>query len=1065
VIPTGVDAEGEFCPERVPPRSGLAAGTVHILFPGRLTEQKDPLLMVKVARELRRRELGFTLHVLGDGPLERDVRERVAAHGLHEHVLFEPPTRDVGPWYAAADLVLMTSAFEGVPYVIFEALAMRVPVVAPALPGTTELMGEAGGILVAPRDNVTAYADALEALILDGARRERVGAEGRRLVRDGYGVREMGDRHAELYGRVLGPGGSGARPRRISPSDPGATPISFATRPARGTPLVSIVTPCFNGGRWLRELVTSVGEQTYPALEMIVVDDGSTEQETLAYLDELSAGEAVRVVRAERNRGPGAARNLGVEHATGRYILPVDADNLLVPGAIERLVAQLQAAGECVGFVYPTLQHFGNREDYFEPPAFNPWLLRHDNYIESSSLIDREVFDHGLRYAEDDADIGHEDWDFVLTMAERGVRGEPARDRTLRYRNHGFSRSYLVGATRPGSGEVIRRRHPRLDVRVKSRWAPALSVVALAPVELGGEAWRALSEAACRQRLQDFELLCCVDREPPRDPQRPAIRAIPRGLGDAPAQALAHTLELTAAPHLALTYGTGVELLGDPGSLERLVRVLEDGGAEGVLAFADADADADAGQDAGARRLPWSHLGGGTRGLEPHSLAISRRRLEPFALPDALDDGDPLGDLARWHQLRRIPIQWRHLPATAARPARPAGTRRPLRPAPRSRPEAAELRLRRQVETARPGCGTTVPRWETSPVWAPTFTHPLVRHRRDGRDEWLMTRSHVSPPGYAVDRCLGVVHWSGLRGTARIVTDRELGYSVVALGSEPDAAEMERTLGYAEQIALPMLDPLMLCRHVATGAAVLVCGDDDPLGPLVHWPQVAILGWIDRWPINPRWTPGGVETSAWLRGMVRTVDRSARRHRIAIGGVPDGDGAWELGALMDRDPGGGIPAWTDAGRLSTAHYDAGGSPRSARRSARWALEPVGWRGSGPLGPRVRAVARRGLDVMRHALASPAPVRTAEAEGWLLPEPGPERVPVFAAIHPVTSDQLVTRDPSEARELGYEALRMLGYALAVGPVTGTLSPPQPAVPWARRFGRALTRSEDPLAGPR
>jgi hypothetical protein len=80
----------------------------------------------------------------------------------------------------------------------------------------------------------------------------------------------------------------------------------------------------------------------------------------------------------------------------------------------------------------------------------------------------------------------------------------------------------------------------------------------------------------------------------------------------------------------------------------------------------------------------------------------------------------------------------------------------------------------------------------------------------------------------------------------------------------------------------------------------------------------------------------------------------------------------------------------------------------------------------------------------------------------LPEAGPQRVPVFAAIHPVTSDQLVTRDPSEARELGYEALRMLGYALAVGPVTGTLSPPQVGVAWARRFGKTLTRSEDPLA---
>ena len=77
----------------------------------------------------------------------------------------------------------------------------------------------------------------------------------------------------------------------------------------------------------------------------------------------------------ERNSGPSAARNRGLELARGRYVLPLDSDNLLLPDAIERLVNQLQGAGERVGFVYPTIQYFGNRELYFEPPAYNAWLL------------------------------------------------------------------------------------------------------------------------------------------------------------------------------------------------------------------------------------------------------------------------------------------------------------------------------------------------------------------------------------------------------------------------------------------------------------------------------------------------------------------------------------------------------------------------------------------------------------------------------------------------------------------------------------------------------------------
>jgi predicted O-methyltransferase YrrM len=71
-----------------------------------------------------------------------------------------------------------------------------------------------------------------------------------------------------------------------------------------------------------------------------------------------------------------------------------------------------------------------------------------------------------------------------------------------------------------------------------------------------------------------------------------------------------------------------------------------------------------------------------------------------------------------------------------------------------------------------------------------------------------------------------------------------------------------------------------------------------------------------------------------------------------------------------------------------------------------------------------------------------------------------RIGIFSATHPVTGDQLVTRDPSEPSELGYEEPLLLGYALAVAPVTGDVSRPAAGVPWGSRFGEALTGSQDP-----
>lgn len=1070
VIPTGVDAEGEFCPERVTPRRGLSPELVRILYPGRLVDQKDPLMMVEVARELEARGLRFRIHVVGAGDLEPAVHERVRAHGLEHRVVLEPPTGQLAPWYRASDLLLMTSRFEGVPYVIYEALAMGVPVVAPALPGNIELMNGVGGALVERRDRASAYADALEPLIRDRELRGRTGEAGRQLVLDRYSLREMADRHAELYDGLCSQDSARSGASAGEPADPPPPArISFPSRPANGTPRVSIVTPCFNHGRWLRECIDAVRHQTYPDVEMIVVDDASTDRETIAYMAELALDTDVDVVRMPENSGPSVARNCGLERSTGRYVLPVDADNVLLPDAVERLVAQLQGAGEHVGYIYPNVQYFGNREDYFEPPAFNPWLLTRGNFADNCSLIDREVFDHGFRYPED-IFLGHEDWDFFLTLTSHGIEGEPARAKTVRYRKHGFTRSDLVEWSGRGQHVDPAARHPALfpaghrghtrgnnpHVRLKARWAPALTVIALAPVELDSPAWHSVAQSLRRQHLRDFELCAATDREPEPAPDLPPLRPIPGRLRRRPAEALAYSLERSGARNIVVTHGTGAELLSDPGSLERIVRLLEHGCLPIGVGFA-ASGDSEA--------YPFAVLPGDDPDLQLHSLAWSRRHEAMREPPPPLDRGDPIGDLARWLQLRRIGIEWRALPAVSVLDAPACGRRFAPVAAPRQlRAEAAERQACVDAPPCLPGPLQTIPRWAFAPNWSPCFTTPLIRHRRAGCDQWLTTAGTESPAGFHLEHSLGLVYVVALEGMARIVRDPEQGYTAIARAAEPDADEMARTLGYVDQVAFPLLEPLMLGRHRETGAAVLICGADDPLRTAVVWPEAAVLGWVERLPVNPRTTPVNAEATAWLRGLLRAVDPAARRHRAAIGAAPPGDGVWELGALLDRDPGGGIPVWTDAeGRLHTPDYAAKRSPYSLRRTLRWTAAPAAWRGFGRPLPRTRAVARRSLDGLRYTIVRPglAHAGTAlEPQGWLMRNDGPDRIEVYSAIHPVTADQLVTRDPSEARELGYEALRTLGYALALAPVTGTLGRPRAAVPWGSRFGQLLTRAEDP-----
>jgi glycosyltransferase involved in cell wall biosynthesis len=1063
VIPTGIDAE-LFDPRRVSPQP-VDDGRLHILFVARLVAQKDPLLMVEVARELKERGLSFCLHVIGGGELEPEVRALVTRYGLRDEVVLEASTHELRPWYAAADALLMTSVFEGVPIIVYEALAMELPIVAPALPGILELMGEGGGFVVEQRDDAGAYADALVPLLHSRELRAGIGAEGRAIVSERFSLQEMGAKHNRLYERLIGS-------RETRAPRAGDLPIeksALGARRARGTPRVSVITPCFNHGRPLRDCVESIRAQTYPDVELIVIDDCSTEAETQAYMHELETDDTVRVVRMRANSGPSAARNRGIKLATGRYLLPVDADNLLLPDAIERLVTQLQSSGEHVGFVYQNCQYFGNRQDYFEPPVFNPFLLARENYIDTCALIDRNVFDLGFSYAEDIV-FGHEDWDFFLALAEHGIHGEPARGKTMLYRKEGFTRSDLVEWTGSPFRLEATARHPRLfstdtadrprsepSTSLKSQWAPSLSVIAIAPLEVSGMAWEAARARLDEQVFEDFELLVPLDRETTYPAQGPPVRMLPTRLADRPVELLAHALEISRGRNILLTTCALPDLLCDPGSIERILRLLERRRRKTAFCFVDL-------RDEQSR--PFAVTIGDERDRDPHSLAYSRLDVPDREIPRHLDTGDPIGALARWMQIRRHHLEWRHLRATWAESPQPSGDfyRLPAVPV-GSRSEREECERRLAEKPALPGAAATVRRWGGAPNWFPAFTTPLVRSQRFGFEEWIVTSTAPPPDGFNPEYVLGVVHARSLQGTRRLVRDDAHGYATVPLGGEPTGDEMERSLGYVDEVAFTMLEPLLVCRHARTGAPVMICGEDDPLHDVVEWPPLAVLGYIDRLPINPRKVPTTPPTRTWLRGLIRAVDPIARRHTVGLGVMPTGQSPWELGALLDRNPGTGIAAWVDAeGRLHTDVYTPTRHPFDLSRTLRWIGAPAGWRGFGRARARTRAVARRGAEAVWHAAARPglaAPgERDVRSHAWLLPDPGRDRHPLFSATHPVTGDQLVTRDPSEARELGYGPVQMLGYALAIAPVTGMLQRPHVSIPWGSRFGESLTRSEDP-----
>src|ERR1700728_2169006 len=105
--------------------------------------------------------------------------------------------------------------------------------------------------------------------------------------------------------------------------------------------LVSVVIPCYNSARYLPETIESVRLQTYPRIEIIVVDDGSTDETA-----RIARSCGVRYIY-QTNRGISAARNTGILHGQGKYVLFLDHDDRLLPRAVENGVELLEEHPDC----------------------------------------------------------------------------------------------------------------------------------------------------------------------------------------------------------------------------------------------------------------------------------------------------------------------------------------------------------------------------------------------------------------------------------------------------------------------------------------------------------------------------------------------------------------------------------------------------------------------------------------------------------------------------------------------------------------------------------------------
>jgi glycosyltransferase involved in cell wall biosynthesis len=194
-------------------------------------------------------------------------------------------------------------------------------------------------------------------------------------------------------------------------------------------PAVSVIVPCYNGGRFLDDLCASLAAQTFRDFETIIIDDGSTEEATRRKLASLEP--SIRVLHQE-NRRMAAARNAGFRAARGEFVMPLDCDDRLDPSFLAETVAILRYAPPEVGFVFAHMRLVGDMDGVM-PRHFNCFDQLFLNQLPYCMLIRRSAWD--LAGGEDETmHDGGEDWEFSIRLLRAGFRGVEIAKPLLIYR-------------------------------------------------------------------------------------------------------------------------------------------------------------------------------------------------------------------------------------------------------------------------------------------------------------------------------------------------------------------------------------------------------------------------------------------------------------------------------------------------------------------------------------------------------------------------------------------------------------------------------------------------------
>jgi GT2 family glycosyltransferase/glycosyltransferase involved in cell wall biosynthesis len=397
-----------------------------VLFLGELSQRGGLVRFLAAARQILRRDASFSFEVHGHDtstdPFGRSYRTWVARRltpPLAGRVSFHesPMIDDLGAFLGAPAVCVFTDPRQTASAALHAAMLSRAVVVAQRGSGTG--LDESCALLAEVAD-----ADAVAQAVLEQADRvavlrnltERAREAAERRC-DPDAIRVAAEGLYELAWRATVTSGNDGK-RAAGRQGP--------SRLAR----VSFVVPLFNQGEYVQSAIGSALATDHPDVEVVVVDDGSTDPATRQVFDELHGVVKVR----QANRGLAAARNAGIAASSGTLILPLDADDLVDPTYVGLATRSLERAPD-LAYVTSYARNFGLFEGGFAPVgnvlSLMPFLHTDGR---CASLYRRSALEQVGGYDEDLP--AYEDWDLQIRLGKVGLDGDVLPAELFFYRRH-----------------------------------------------------------------------------------------------------------------------------------------------------------------------------------------------------------------------------------------------------------------------------------------------------------------------------------------------------------------------------------------------------------------------------------------------------------------------------------------------------------------------------------------------------------------------------------------------------------------------------------------------------